>query len=76
MSKDSDNNRGAPSVSEWQLMFSTLERELESLRGVEEDDSLDDGLREDARLQGDETRRVLFQMRESRGFLPGAGVRL
>ena len=76
MSKPSDNNRGAPSASEWESMFAVLSKDLLDLERLANDPSTDPEVAELAMAQLEPARVTLHNMRVSRGFLPGAGVRL
>ena len=60
-----------PTAEAWELMFSTLERELLSLEAVSLDPKVDPDIAADAVSQMEELRPILFNMRQSRGFVPG-----
>ena len=70
-SKPSDNNRGAPSPSEWESMFTVLSEDLLDLERLANDPETDPEVAEMAAKQLDPARVVLHDMRISRGFVPG-----
>lgn len=76
MSKPSDNNRGAPSASEWESMFAVLSKDLLDLERLANDPDTDPEVAEMAVAQMEPARVVLHDMRISRGFVPGRTARL
>lgn len=67
---------GLPTLSQWEAMFQVLTEELLSLEKVSLDPDVEPEVREAAVAQMDEIGPVLWNMKQSRGFIPGGPIKL